>query len=527
MLPTPRQSQTPVPERIGRYEVLVPIASGGMATVYLARSRGLGGFEREVALKLTHAHLREQGSFATDLVEEAKLAVKIRHPNVVATLDIGDDPFGLFLVMDYVEGDSLAGLTRRAEAAEGAELPPAYGLRILLDALAGLHAAHELRGDDGALLGLVHRDFSPQNILVGVDGMSRLADFGIAKAATRLGHTQTGTLKGKIGYMSPEQARGHAVDRRCDVWAGGVIAWEIFTGRRMYNKDLDELSILLKIVTEPAPGLRAVRPELPAALERVVAQALSIPVEARWPTAAAFARALADACRSSGIFPAEPAEVGAFVQRLAGPKLARRRAHAAEVMVLHERRSDLHDLTPSDLRRPPPTVPFPPARAGQDDEPPTVARPAMPAVVPVPAEVTKTATISVSTSSTTLVMGRGLAVRRVALVGAVVGGLAAMAAAWAFSRSPPRDGDVLASPPPPVASTPGSASSPPPDVVASDAPAIPSAAPKEAGPRVVIDAGSPRTAVKLSPAPAAGKPPPTPAVGAPAPLAPSPYGRHP
>src|SRR5215472_14499798 len=144
----PESAPQRLPDRIGRYEVLLPLASGGMGTVYLARARGVGGFEREVAIKLLHAHLRDVAGSALDLIEEAKLAVRIRHPNVVPVFDVGDDPLGFFLVMDYIEGDTLSGLHRRAKA-KNEGLPIRIGLRVLIDALAGLHAAHELKDEAG------------------------------------------------------------------------------------------------------------------------------------------------------------------------------------------------------------------------------------------------------------------------------------------------------------------------------------------------------------------------------------------
>jgi serine/threonine protein kinase len=183
---TPRAS---FPKTVGAYELILPIASGGMGTVYLARKRGPGGFEREVALKLTHAFLREQPEFAAQLVEEAKIASRIVHPNVVQVLDVEDDVYGVFLVMQYIEGDTLAGLMQHATE-KGQRVPPEVALRVLADALTGLHAAHELRDGNaygGRSLGIVHRDFTPQNILVGSDGVSRLTDFGVAKALARGG----------------------------------------------------------------------------------------------------------------------------------------------------------------------------------------------------------------------------------------------------------------------------------------------------------------------------------------------------
>jgi len=260
--------KTSVPHWVGRYEVLVPIASGGMATVYLARARGAAGFQREVALKLTHRHLKESPDFHTVLIEEAKLASAIRHHNVVAVLDVGDDPEGLFLVMEYVEGDTLSGLVRRANSG-GEPLPRDVALRVLLDALAGLHAAHETKDADGAPLSIVHRDFSPHNILVGLDGVARLTDFGIAKASSRAGNTSTGIIKGKAAYMAPEQARGSSIDRRCDVWAAGVVAWELLARRPLWERGAEDIALLIKLVTEKPQRLSSVAPDVPAEVDEV------------------------------------------------------------------------------------------------------------------------------------------------------------------------------------------------------------------------------------------------------------------
>jgi serine/threonine-protein kinase len=318
-----------MPSRVGRYELLARIASGGMATVYLARARGVAGFEREVALKLTHAHLRESPEFTSLLVEEAKLAGRIRHTNVVSILDVGEDPLGLFLVMDYVEGDTLSGLQRRHLATRGKPLPIAVGMRVLLDALEGLHAAHELRGADTTPLGVVHRDFSPQNVLVGCDGVAKLADFGIAKATARVGNTATGVVKGKAAYMAPEQARGHSIDRRSDVWAAGVVAWELFAGRRLYGKG-DEVPVLLKVISEPPPRLREVA-EVTPQVDAAVASALEMDVEQRCPTASALAERLAEAFSTMGRVEDAP-RVGALVRDLAGASIAALRAEALNVL---------------------------------------------------------------------------------------------------------------------------------------------------------------------------------------------------
>ena len=324
-------SPRPLPPRVGRYEILLPIASGGMATVYLARSHGARGFEREVALKLTHAHLAEGGEFAAILLEEGNLAARIRHQNVVSILDVGEDPLGLFLVMEYVEGDTLSNLQRR-KTSHGEALPVPIGIRILLDALAGLHAAHELCDEHGVSLNVVHRDFSPQNILVGLDGVAQLTDFGVAKAANSTQHTDTGVVKGKVAYMAPEQARGLKIDRRADVWAAGVVAWEVLAGQRLYPSG-DGVATLLRLVSERPALLRTVAPQVPAEVERVVAGALEPDTTRRIASAAEFARQLAQACAVTfGV--AESAAVAAYVQTTAGPKLVKRREQVAKAAKL-------------------------------------------------------------------------------------------------------------------------------------------------------------------------------------------------
>ncbi|HEY0706688.1 MAG TPA: serine/threonine-protein kinase [Polyangia bacterium] len=301
-----------VAARVGRYRLLHRLGSGGMATVFLARSEGPGGFERDVAVKLLHEHLRENAEMALQLVNEARISAKIRHPNVVSVHDVVEDPSGIFLVMEYVEGDTLSGLQRAARAV-GEAVPLPIALRILTDALAGLHGAHELRDDDGQRLEVVHRDFSPQNILVGIDGIARLTDFGIAKAASRVGHTRPGFIKGKVGYMSPEQARGKAVDRRCDVWAAGVIAWELLAGRPLRGGD-DEMATLLEVVTAEPPDVRTVAPHISAALAEAVASALTPDLSRRCLSAEALRRRLLEAARTEGAL-ADSADVAAYVKR--------------------------------------------------------------------------------------------------------------------------------------------------------------------------------------------------------------------
>lgn len=463
--PQPLRTSDPAlfPERLGRYEVLLPVASGGMATVYLARSVGAGGFERDVALKLTHFHLREDPDFVASLMDEARLAGRIHHPNVVSVLDAGEDPHGVFIVMEYVEGDSLATLQRALDK-RGQAMPLAVGLRVMDDLLLGLHAAHELVDEDGAPLYLIHRDVTPHNVLLGIDGVAKLADFGIAKAASRLGNTATGLVKGKIAYMAPEQAQGHGIDRRVDVWAAGVVAWETFTGTRLYEGQSDAAT-LLKIVRESPLGLRAIKPEVPAAIEAAVARALSLDMSARYPTAAAFAEALAAAARSAGVARAERQDVTQFLEPLLGDRLARRREKAREVRSLRQR---MGELTALDQTLRPSQTDLGRAAAPSQPRLETLATatvqesPATATVTELDGSVgeghTQTGTAGISTMARSIMpprRGRLLAIAGVAGAGLVVVGLAALFSgggdeAPAPAAAPPRPSSITATPPAPA-----------------------------------------------------------------------------
>src|SRR3984885_9026799 len=221
----------PPPPR--RYVIGDEIAAGGMATVHLGRMRGGGGFARTVAIKRLHAQYAKDPDFFAMLLDEGRLAASIHHPNVVATLDVvasGDD---LFVVMEYLHGAPLNTILRDT-VRRGERIPPPVAAAIVAGALRGLHAAHEARDAGGALLGVVHRDVSPQNILVGVDGTARVLDFGIAKARGRAHATATGQIKGKFAYMPPEQLHGEELDRRADVYAAGVVLWESLVGGRLF-----------------------------------------------------------------------------------------------------------------------------------------------------------------------------------------------------------------------------------------------------------------------------------------------------
>lgn len=310
--------QRAFPERVGRYELLAPLGSGGMATVYLARSPVVADLHREVALKLMHSRLDASENWSAQLVEEARIAASIRHPNVVPVLEVGDDQHGVYLVMEYVKGDTLSGLLRSAKRS-GEKLPlPVVG-RIASDVLSGLHAAHQSTGADGAALHLVHRDVSPQNILVGLDGISRLSDFGIAKVTNRTSATASGVIKGKVGYMSPEQAMGGDLDRRSDLWGAGVVLWELVGGERLYPES-DDVATLLKIVTEEPRSIREIVPELPDRCAAVIDSALVRDPAARVSTAVRLRHLLHEAWEDCGGL-AEPSEVAMWTRRLCDDRL--------------------------------------------------------------------------------------------------------------------------------------------------------------------------------------------------------------
>lgn len=222
--------------RVGRYAVLDAFASGGMATIHFGRQLGEAGFGRVVAIKRLHPHLASDPEFAAMFLDEARMAARIRHPNVASTLDVVADGSELLMVMDYIAGEPLSAFIARRQT-EPTPIPPAVASAIVGDALLGLHAAHEARSEAGEPLGIVHRDVSPQNLLVGLDGVTRVIDFGVAKAAGRMHVTRENCVKGKITYMAPEQLRAEAVSRRSDVYSAAVVLWECLTGRRLMPAD--------------------------------------------------------------------------------------------------------------------------------------------------------------------------------------------------------------------------------------------------------------------------------------------------
>jgi eukaryotic-like serine/threonine-protein kinase len=302
----------------GRYVLGEVIGRGGAATVHLGkavdtRRRGV------VAIKKLHPHLASDPAFVAMMLDEARLLSRVRHDNVVATLEVVMDHGELYLVMEYVHSATLSSLLAAAHR-KGARPPIPVASAIVLGALCGLHAAHEARGAAGEPLGVVHRDVSPQNLLVAESGAIKVVDFGIAKAEGRVLHTQDGSIKGKLGYMPPEQLFGEALDRRADVYAAGVLLWETLVGERLFAGQDGGPALVKSLVSMVAPPSDR-RPDVSEALDRVVARALAHDRSMRFETAQVMAEALRDASP-----PATPAEVGAWVRSLAGDTLDERGA---------------------------------------------------------------------------------------------------------------------------------------------------------------------------------------------------------
>jgi serine/threonine protein kinase len=339
-------------QQVGRYAIFDEIAAGGMATVHLARLVGSGGFSRVVAAKRMHRHFLQDADFRGMFLVEARLAARILHPNVVPILDVlSDDENELIIVMEYIHGESLLALMRMAHRTNQSISVP-IGCAIAVAFLEGLHAAHEAQNEKGEPLGIVHRDVSPQNVLVGADGVARVLDFGIAKAVHEQHHTNPGTIKGKFSYMAPEVVHGAPLTRQADVFSAGVVLWEVLAGKMLFG-GTSEHERLMRIVGGNYPSPRQYNPRVSLALEKVVAKALQVDPHERYATALEFAIEI-----EKVVLIAARRVVSEWVRRLAASTLDEREAmiHAIETssVVLQ---SELPASRPRMAGTPPP-IPF-------------------------------------------------------------------------------------------------------------------------------------------------------------------------
>jgi serine/threonine-protein kinase len=318
-MPTPASART-----IGRYLLFGEIASGGMATVHFGRLNGPAGFARTVAIKRLHPQYAKDPDFVSMFLDEARVAARIQHPNVVPTLDVIATEAETFLVMEYVQGESLARLLRSVRSMMTPADPHVIAT-VMAGVLYGLHAAHEAKNEQGEPLGIVHRDVSPQNILVGVDGVPRVLDFGVAKAVGRLQTTREGQVKGKLAYMAPEQLHGAAVTRRTDVYAAAVVTWEALTGKRLFQED-NEAAIVTAILQRTVIPPSEIESQVPLAFDRVVMRGLERDPARRYASAREMAL---DMERCVGV--ASASEVGEWVESLAHDELLKRASRVTEI----------------------------------------------------------------------------------------------------------------------------------------------------------------------------------------------------
>ncbi|WP_437742225.1 serine/threonine-protein kinase [Sorangium sp. So ce1504] len=331
---------------LGRYELLLPIAAGGMAMVWAARLKGTRGFQKIVAVKTMLPTLSEDDQFERMFLSEASLASQIRHPNAVEILDLGEQDGVLFLAMEWIDGIPLNQVMKVAKRQNGMPIPIA--VRIVAQACAGLHAAHELKDKSGKLVGLVHRDISPQNILVTYNGLAKVVDFGVAKAtALNDSTTQAGQLKGKVSYMAPEQVRGDAIDRRVDVFAMGIVLYTLTTGKHPFRRESEGATLFAISSTDPVEAPHEFQADYPASLEAVLMRALEKERDQRYATANELMRAL-----DKALPPGQRAtdeDVANFVRELFEDQQEQTRAALTEALERADRNQLSNNLGRSDV----------------------------------------------------------------------------------------------------------------------------------------------------------------------------------
>jgi serine/threonine protein kinase len=482
--------------RLGRFQIIGRLATGGMAEVYLALSGELPGFRTLIVLKRILPHLAQNRQFIGMFLDEARLAALLDHPNVVRIIEVGHDGEEYYLAMELVQGKPLSAVLRKA-AREKRPPSPALAAYIMAQAASGLGYAHALTDGDGRPLGVVHRDVSPQNVLLSFEGAVKLIDFGVARAFGRVAHTSPGGLKGKIEYMSPEQASAEDVDHRADVFALGIVLWEVLTGRRLYRRET-ELATMRAILDDPIPRPSEVA-DVPPELEAVVMRALRKKREGRFSSAHEMAQALERYAFSQEGF--SPVQLATYMKGLFASEFLQWRKTATAAL----------DMEVDRTERAPRTVETPAAEP-QTQGPTMALRPGQSAAGVSFTPELRSATFSsqgAHSSQPAILRSSGSAIsgveppsRRDRLW--VYGGLGALVAitgvgAWLLARpSPPLPLHV----PPPVVAAPAAVPAP----IAAATPAQPAAAPADPAPAPAPPVGASPTTTEPTPAAAAPAP---------------------
>ena len=351
-----RVSLTPTPSfsaariiQCGRYELVAKVGHGGMADVFLGVAGGTGGFRKLLVVKRMHPELLEEEQFRDMFLDEARLAARLNHPNVVQTQEVDTSSDGVpYIAMEYLEGQSLDKIVRESMRAEK-PLTLKLTIPIITGVLDALHYAHTVTDFDGTPLNVVHRDISPGNIFVTYEGAPKLLDFGIAKAATQVAETRTGNIKGKLSYMAPEQARSENLDGRADIWSTGVVFWECLAKRRLF-RDSSDLETIRRVLAGDVPPLDDLDDDVPLELVDIVDKALTVDRSERWEDAAAMRDALTDWCRKTNFHVADKTELSAYMKDLFEDRISLQKERIR--IALHAfdaRESESQDRTLPDL----------------------------------------------------------------------------------------------------------------------------------------------------------------------------------
>jgi serine/threonine protein kinase len=328
--------------RLGSFEIVRKLARGGMAEIFLARTRGPSGFEKLVVLKKVLPKYAGKHRFVQLFLEEAKLAASLDHPNIAQVYDIGMVDGSYFFTMEYLHGQDVRSILHRTWRTRE-RFPIEHAVQIARHVASALHFAHEKQRGDGTLLGIVHRDVSPSNIIVTYDGATKLLDFGVAKSAASTVKTRTGALKGKIAYMSPEQARGAPLDRRSDIYSLGIVLWEMVTTQRLYRGEND-LATLQMIINQKVKPPTTIRPDCPPELERIVMRALAEDLGKRYATAEQLVTDLDELAREHKL-KQSPNALAATMSQLFSAELAAWREARAKGVQLADHLHDVRDMT--------------------------------------------------------------------------------------------------------------------------------------------------------------------------------------